>query len=439
MPQNLLMRLKTRPLADCLWSGLLLATVFAVIFWAEAGQDGWIALGVSPMPTLFADWAAVLAAGEAWANDADPWAIPNPFDPYGRPHVYGPPWLLLGHLGLTVGDTWWGGTLIVIAFVLVVARLAQVHDWKSYLVCALVLLSAPMLLAMNRANNDLLIFLLVAASAWASGRKETAFHWLALLGLMAAALLKFYPAIALIAIMAMQGTYRTRILQASVACVFTAFLAWHQFEEINRSLNVVPSPSSWWAYDGKAALRLLWDVVSSETRPNLLMGASIAFPMAICIWIASKDWWRFLPAQSSKSLIVVASALCWIGCLFAGSSFVYRAIWLIPIFVCFTLESKVPIKSRISGGSVFVILLAATGQKQALLINYTSEGNKENAGRLLFAHGVEQATLIATALICIIILLGWSWRLLRQTQLAAIIPARARQVIKSTQQSLTEN
>src|SRR5687768_1390963 len=74
-------------------------------------------LGVHQLGRPFIDWLAILAASDAQQAGANPYANPNPFDPLGRPHIYGPWWLLLGDLGFTSEDYWWTGALLVLLFI----------------------------------------------------------------------------------------------------------------------------------------------------------------------------------------------------------------------------------------------------------------------------------------------------------------------------------
>jgi len=60
-------------------------------------------LGVHAMVPTFIDLVAILAAGEANQLGWDVYVV-NSLDPLNRPHVYGPWWLFLGHLGFVRAD-----------------------------------------------------------------------------------------------------------------------------------------------------------------------------------------------------------------------------------------------------------------------------------------------------------------------------------------------
>jgi hypothetical protein len=76
-----------------------------------------LALSIFSDRPYFLDLVAVLAAGQAHAAGLDVYVPPNPFDPFGRPHCYGPWWLVTGVLGLTVAEARWLGLLLALAFI----------------------------------------------------------------------------------------------------------------------------------------------------------------------------------------------------------------------------------------------------------------------------------------------------------------------------------
>ena len=76
-------------------------------------EERWADLGVDHIkPYYFLDTVTLLSAGQAWHAGRDPYLPPNPFDPLGRPHSYGPWWLVSGPLGLTTADAAWLGPLL---------------------------------------------------------------------------------------------------------------------------------------------------------------------------------------------------------------------------------------------------------------------------------------------------------------------------------------
>src|SRR5690606_10193032 len=133
----------------------------------------------------------------------------NPLDPYNRPHVYGPWWLVTGELGLVRSDAWWLGSMLVLATAVVGAKLLAPRNWRELMGAGAVLVSPPVILAMERGNNDLVVVLLLSGAAWMVTRRS----WIGAVGggalVVTAAALKLYPLAALPALAA-RATTRVR-------------------------------------------------------------------------------------------------------------------------------------------------------------------------------------------------------------------------------------
>jgi hypothetical protein len=163
------------PLAGVSWrpvgllAGLTLAGWLAGPLWPRL----LILLGISDYGTSYLDAHALLAALDAVRAGADPHAV-NPLDPLLRYHVYSDWWLGLRWLGLTREHNFLVGTAWVGAFAVTAWATARPRTWREALWLAALLVSPPVLLAVNRANNDLLIFVVlagcgVAATSWRPG------------------------------------------------------------------------------------------------------------------------------------------------------------------------------------------------------------------------------------------------------------------------------
>lgn len=176
---------------------LLLAVVvllgwMAVALWPRL----LLALGMDDFGRWFLDSYAVLAASDAVRLGVDPHG-PNPMDPLLRNHKYSDWWYALGGLGLTRDHNFLLGLLWVGGFALAAGATARPENFREAAWLGVFLLSPPVLLAVNRANNDLVIFVLLAmAGSWAVGlawRRQL----LAVLLLGLATGLKFYPVVAM--------------------------------------------------------------------------------------------------------------------------------------------------------------------------------------------------------------------------------------------------
>lgn len=151
-------------------------------------------LGLNHFDLWFADSYAVLAAVDAHRAGID--AIKsNPLDVLHRPHSYTDWWYALGPTGLTRDDNFLVGAVWVLAFLAVTWLTVRPITLRAALYCTLLVLSPPVLLAVNRANNDLVIFILLGLAAFVLHPRR-AWSWLPALALIALATgLKFYPVV----------------------------------------------------------------------------------------------------------------------------------------------------------------------------------------------------------------------------------------------------
>ncbi len=175
------------------WTIGLIAAALLLVGLGYARVWTWGLFGMFSFQPQFADTVAVLAAGEAWQAGADIYQIPNPYDPLGRPHVYGPGWVATGAVGLTVHDANWIGPLLAIVFVVAMSVLAAPRRAGDAFLALALLCSPPVLLGISRGNNDVIVVLLLglAAALTTSSNYAGPVASHALVGLTA--VLKLYP------------------------------------------------------------------------------------------------------------------------------------------------------------------------------------------------------------------------------------------------------
>lgn len=180
---------------------LVAAAWTAVILWPGASR----ALGFGEVGEFF-DLRGSLAAGEAGARGMDPYAI-NRLDPFGRPHLYSSWWLMSGTVGLARADTAWLGAAILACALVAAVVACTPRGWPELSFAGAILVSPAWLLAAYRANNDLIVFIGLATVLFAFPRTGKIGRTLSagLIGVLA--VLKFFPAAALLAAL---GAHRRR-------------------------------------------------------------------------------------------------------------------------------------------------------------------------------------------------------------------------------------
>jgi hypothetical protein len=398
----------------------------------------WARLGIEHFADkpYFLDLVAVLAAGQAQAAGIDPYVPPNPFDPFGRPHVYGPWWLAGGRLGLTVADARWLGPLLALAFVATAAAVLAPRRPAATLVALALLVSPPVLLGLERGNNDLVIFLLLAAAGALLARREklggpagAALVWLA-------AGLKIYPVAALPMLAARAGPRGRTLARVAVAGVFCAavFLLWRA--DFARAARHQPEPDTIFAH-GLGVLRGMaeWPERVPAAARAAAAGAQWAVfgaALASAAWFfgrRARALWTLVPTTGATAALFVGGGAAWCACWLANTNYPYRAVLLL-------LPARLWVARASAVGGDRAAHSASSGQAGSGQAE-NGAGNTERAvsrGLLLtaaaafwltpaktallvgpyaglgIALGAEQALVLALTAALTVSLVGWVWR-----------------------------
>ena len=286
-----------------------------------------VAIGIYDYGKVYLDSYAVLAAVDAVRAGADPHAA-NQLDVLLRPHVYSDWWLTLRWLGVTreqnfLLGTAWGG-----AFVLAVMVTAQPRNRREALWLSALMVSPVVLFVLNRANNDLVIFVLLAGCSLAA----TAPVWwrtlvaAACLGLATG--LKYFPAPAALAFLWVRPVRRMpAVLLAALVLVALALASvWPQ---VDRSRFLIASgvytmgAPLWWRDLG-------WQDKASAL-PSLLVIAAAAVALVagrVTAGLATRG-------EPRERLLAALGAVVLLTCFLAGVNYSYRwifalwpAVWL---------------------------------------------------------------------------------------------------------------
>ena len=146
--------------------GLIFTTLgfYALVWWHPHWLSAW---GIRlPAGQWFVDTDVLLAASDAHALGRD------------EPLWYSDWWLQLHALGLSRADTLGLGLGLAVVFLLVALLVLRPENLSEAVFCWLVLCSPPVLLGVNRANMDLLIFAGLALAGWLLTHPARTLRWL---------------------------------------------------------------------------------------------------------------------------------------------------------------------------------------------------------------------------------------------------------------------
>lgn len=301
-------------------------------------------VGVNDYGVWFLDTFAILASNDAVTRGLDPYAV-NPLDYFGRPHVYSHWWLHLRDLGLTRAHNFWVGLGLVGAFlVAAVARLrpSEPRQVPYYLA---VLCASPVLLAVNRANNDLVVFLVLAPLVACLLDARGTVRLLAPFLVAVAAGLKFYPAAAGLVLLAAAPARELR-LRIALALGLLLLVGLGIRGELAGFGPIAPKPEGLLSFGATAAFNALgW---------TGWMPKAVAAALGLAAFVAFWRWrgleeWSSLQDKPADRLAFVLGAVLLTGCFFTSLNFAYRwvfALWLAPMLWWLPAHAAVPAAVR---------------------------------------------------------------------------------------------
>jgi hypothetical protein len=357
--------------------GLTLLGVFAALYAVDHPlYDAIItAMGIVPFRYPFLDWEYIANVAACWKRGIDVY-VENPCDVLGRTHAYSPLWLRATFV--PTGPLWRNiiGTGLDVSFFLSLFLLFKPANWKEVAIFALACTAPMVVFALERANVDVLLFLMIVAAGLLS-TGPIGSRILSYAILLFAGLLKFYPLAALVT--ALRERPRTFFSIALVCIVvFLAFLYDFRDELAAMSRNI-PRGSAGSDRFGAPNLLNGFAVALQRFAPNIAHSAwmePIRLGLIAALLAATLTQALLLYRQAGlarafsgiaardRAFLTLGAALI-AGCFFAGQSIEYRGIHL--TFVVAGLlalrraASEGPIRTQLGAIILIVVLLMWEG------------------------------------------------------------------------------
>ncbi len=284
-------------------------------------------LGLFDHGRWFLDSYIVLAASDAAREGLNPEA-PNPYDVFHRPHSYSDWWFGLGKLGLTRGDNFLVGGVWVLAFLGAVFLTVRPRQLSEVLWLVLLLGSPPVMLAVMRANNDLVIFAVLAVALLAL-RVDSGWRLAFALAAVGLAIgLKFYPVAAGFVFLLLRPPRRMLSMVGLATLVAATILAsvWSQLQRGTFRLEpeIYTMGAQIWLRDLGLTGRPVTFIIAL-----VLLGTAAA----VAVW---RGWTSGLArenaAPGSRQAMTMGAAMlvfCFLGTINFGYRWIF-ALWLAP-------------------------------------------------------------------------------------------------------------
>ena len=252
------------------------------VLWLAGPQSLYVALltasgiGVGKVP--FLDLHAVTAAIECHGRGIDVY-LANPCDILGRPHAYSPLWLDLGPGLVRDQDAAWLGAGLDLLVILCLPLIIRPRSLAEFTLFLLATTSTMVVYALERANIDIVVFLLAVGAGvlYRRPRLVGVSYALCVIG----ACLKYYPLAGLILLVRERG--RTLPLPlAGIAAALAGFVLVYA-GELRTALGNIPAAASVYT-DSFSARNLpagIVDLLSWPPGAGRLVAAAI-FLVLLC-------------------------------------------------------------------------------------------------------------------------------------------------------------
>lgn len=321
--------------------------------------DLWPWLGVPTGPSTFFDTRNIMAALECRRLGFDP-LVENPCDPWERPVVYPRTWLLLRFLGLDQSDTTMVAlvaiALFIGAYLWVLGRLTM----GGGTLAAVAVCSPAVMLAVERANMDLVVFTMLVGAIVAWGRTSHVRTAVSPMLVLLAALAKVYPVFGLAGFLASR---QRRPMLAAAGCGIV-FLIWAVVTRDDLIELAARAPQGeYYAYGARIlvsrAFRLVvpggWEGGQTATQviaalPIVLLG------LATWIWVRRRIV-VIDPSLGAGTLGFYLGSLVYLGTFLIGNNFDYRLVFvLLTLPQLFSWTTSEDPRNRLSAAALLSVI-----------------------------------------------------------------------------------
>jgi hypothetical protein len=343
--------------------------------------------GIVPFRFPFVDISGSLAAWECARQGVDV-ILSNPCDVLQRGYNYSPLWMAAASIPLGVDDTPAVGWSLDLLFIGSLTLLPPPRRPVELMLVLAATLSTMVAFALERANPDILLFMLaLAAGLMAECRMSLRVVGYCLA--LSAALLKYYPIMALITVF---RECPSRFVATTMAIATTMTVFWLRYRgQIAEGLpTIAQGPYNTDLFAAKNLPFLLGEAASNVAWPSSwapLVGrafaASIYATMIGVCWVVPR---RLLGSGQvsaalaslsgvERSLLLIGCAVI-VGCFFAGQSIGYRGVFLLMVIPGLLGISRPPASRNLralGAGTSVVIVLLMWGECFRLALNRALE------------------------------------------------------------------
>jgi hypothetical protein len=328
--------------------------------------------GVMPLRFPFVDISGSLAAWECARQGIDV-ILSDPCDVLHRGYSYSPLWMAASPVPLGVSDTMIVGWCLDLLFIGSLVLLPPPQRPTELVPVLAATLSTMVVFALERANPDILLFVL-ALAAGLLAECRVPLRMLGYCLALVAALVKYYPIMVLITVFRERPSRFVAITIAITAVLVVFCVVYHA--EIGEGLPTIPQgPYNTDLFGAKNLPFLLGEAAGRAAEPSswaplakrAYADAIYATLVASCLVISGRllSSGELSAALASlggleRTFLVIGSSVI-AGCFFAGQSVGYRGVFLLMVVPGVLAISRIPNpnlrKLGIGTSSVVVLLM----------------------------------------------------------------------------------
>ncbi|PLK26850.1 glycosyltransferase 87 family protein [Novosphingobium sp. TH158] len=309
----------------------------------------------------FLDTDTVLSAVRCLRADVDAYVF-NPCDPQLRVFTYSPLWMGLTALPITEAWLPWMGMAWVLGYLGALFLLPEARSRGAALAMIAATCSSVSVYAMERGNNDIVIFALVSLAAVLFARQRKV-QWIGYALVLAAGLLKYYPLGAMVVALRERPRRFLGIAALSVAITLLAiYITWADLVRVLKSIPVGQFYTD--MFGSESVGRTLVELFGLPKWVHPVTRAALSFAaVAVGLWLGlkgriSSDVARLTDRE--RSFLLLGSLMTCL-CYFSAQNIGYRAINLILVLPAITALAVVTGRRGYRWLAAAVIVLLWTG------------------------------------------------------------------------------
>ena len=297
---------------------------------------------------IFADWSVIINANLCFEKGLDVYSN-NPCDQWGRKHVYGNILLNIPFIQSFKNFYFFIFPILFnLLFLYVTINFFKFNNYIEYIMIFPFMLSPSIILSIERANIDIIIFLIVV---FISFNKKLLFNYIPLLFVT---LSKFYP-ISLATIFLFEKKFSKIILNFIVFFILIISLLYLQYDDLvkifNNSKQFIGGGIYNFSFNGLALYITSLNIIIDNKNLNWIKYLCIFVFLIIPILITLRFQIRFifknyiikdkLTENIYENRLYLLSSVVILSCYFLFSNYIYREIFFLGLIPWILKEREI--------------------------------------------------------------------------------------------------